>query len=750
MEIQTSVVIGQNKIIFQTGKLAKLSSGAITATCGETIVLTAVDATSEPREDTDFLPLTVDYRERMYAAGKIPGGFFKREGKPTEREILVCRLIDRPIRSLFDKNYFNDVQVMATVLSADGINNPDILAMNSAAAALAISPVPFDTVFGAVRVALVDGQLVGNPTLAQTETASLDLILAATREKVVMIEAGANEVGEEEFLKALKFGHDQIKKICDAIEDLRKKAGKPKPKIKPFEIPDEIRSKVAGIAEKAFDEINQPARKEERAERRNELWSKVLEAFDQSSPDFKLLSIKAAFEELEYDSVRKLVLKEKKRPDGRRFDEIRPLACEVGVLPRTHGSALFTRGQTQSLGVTTLGAGEDEQKIDGLEGEATKRFMLHYNFPPFSVGEVRPSRGVGRREVGHGALAERALKAVLPNSDLFPYTIRLVSDILESNGSSSMASVSSGSLALMDAGVPIKSPVGGIAMGLFSDEKSFGVLTDIAGVEDHLGDMDFKVAGTEKGITAVQVDIKISGLNYEIITTALTQAKKARLEILDFMAKTIRTPRESISKYAPRYVILQINPEKIKIVIGPGGKMIKEITKDTGVKIDIEDSGKVTIFASDEVAREKAVEWIKSLTAEAEVGKVYQGKVRRLLNFGAFCEIMPGVEGLVHISELAEGYVPSIESVAKIGDEFPVKVINIDEQGRVNLSAKQAGAQLTINPDAKPSEHHSRGPARHQRPGGRHSRSGRDSGHHRSSRSDHPSGTHHPSRAFDE
>ncbi len=700
MEIKASVTIGDQELIFQTGKLAKLSSGAVTAIAGETVVLTAADATSEPKKDVDFLPLTVDYRERMYAAGRIPGGFFKREGRPTERETLVCRLIDRPIRSLFDKGFFNDVQIMSTVLSADGVNNSDILAMNSAAAALAISPIPFTAVLAAVRVGIVDGQYVANPSMVQNETATLDVIVAGTKDKIVMIEAGANEVSEEAFLKAIEFAHEQIGKICGAIEELKRKAGKPKAEVKPLEIPADIQAKVNAIAKKAFDEINQPAKKEQRAERRNELWKKVLESFDQKNPDFNIVPIKAAFEELEYDSVRKLALKDKKRVDGRRFDEIRSLHCEISVLPRTHGSAVFTRGQTQSLGVTTLGAGEDEQRIDGLDGEATKHFMLHYNFPSFSVGEVRPNRGVGRREIGHGALAERALKAVLPDKELFPYTIRVVSDILESNGSSSMASVCSGSLSLMDAGVPIKSPVAGIAMGLFSEGNNYEVLTDIAGVEDHLGDMDFKVAGTAKGITAVQVDIKITGLTFPVIKKALEQARKARLEILDVMAKTIDKPNTTISQYAPRYSILQINPDKIKLVIGPGGKMIKEITKETGARIDIEDSGKVTIFASDEASREKATEWVKSLTAEAEVGKIYQGRVKKLLNFGAFCEIMPGVEGMVHISELAEGYVPNIDSVVKVGDEFPVKVINVDEQGRVNLSAKQAGAQLTVDPNA--------------------------------------------------
>lgn len=700
MHTRVSINIGNRDLIFETGKLAKLSNGSATVQYGDTVVLAAADAASEPKADVDFLPLTIDYRERMYAAGKIPGGFFKREGRPTEKEILTARLIDRPLRTLFDKNYFNEVQIMATVFSADGQNSPDILAMNAASAALAVSSIPFFDVMGAVRVGRFGGEFVVNPLYNDMDKSDLDVVVAATREHIVMVECGAKQIPEHVFLEALKLAHDQIRKIISAIEELRKKAGKAKGEIPPFEIPSDIRNKVIQIVGKTFDEMNQPQKKEERAERRAELWEKVLGAFESEESEYNPLHVKAVFEDLEWTSVRDLVLTKKKRADGRSYDEIRPLHSEVGVLPRAHGSAVFTRGQTQSLGVATLGTGDDEQRIDALEGEATKYFMLHYNFPAFSVGEVRPNRGVGRREVGHGALAERALAPVLPPRETFPYTIRMVSDILESNGSSSMASVCSCTLALMDAGIPITSPVAGIAMGLIQDGNRHAVLTDIAGMEDHLGDMDFKVAGTEQGITAVQVDLKISGLAYDIIEKTLDQAKKARLEILAFMAKTLREPRSEISMYAPKYTILHINPEKIKVVIGPGGKMIKEITKETGAKIDIEDDGKITIFANDAASSERAVEWIRSITAEAEVGKIYQGKVKRLLNFGAFCEILPGVEGLVHVSEFSDQYVARVENVVKIGDEFPVKVVEIDDQGRVNLSAKQAGAQFTIQENA--------------------------------------------------
>lgn len=687
---RVSTNIGGRELIIETGKLAKQSDGAVTVQYGGTVVLTTVVASSAPDEEKDYFPLTVDYRERTYAAGKIPGGYFKREGRPSEKEILTSRLADRPIRPLFPKDYRNEVQIMSTVLSADGENNPDILSMIGASAALTISAIPYNTPIGAIRVGSVGGQLVMNPTYQQVEEGSLDLVIAGTDEKVIMIEAGASEVSEEEILRAILAGQKEFVSLIRIQKELKEKAGRAKAAVKKREIAESVVQKVAAVVKDEFEKIFDLKTKEEREEKITELFERVLTQFDRTSPDFKEADIGYVFDEIEKERVREIILKEKRRPDGRGFLEFREISCEVGVLPRTHGSAVFTRGQTQSLAVTTLGTKADEQMIDALEGEQSKRFMLHYNFPPFSVGEVGPNRGPGRREIGHGALAERALRGVMPGEEEFPYTVRLVSDILESNGSSSMASVCGASLALMDAGVPIKAAVGGIAIGLVTQGKDWQLLTDIAGIEDHLGDMDFKTAGTQAGITALQMDLKIPGISKEILQRALQQSREARLAILHIMSQALDSPRRELSGYAPRITTLRINPAKIGEVIGPGGKVIRKIVEETGAKIEIEDDGRVLIASTDPSASEAAIARVKAIVEEPEVGKIYQGRVRKIMNFGAFCEILPGTDGLVHISEIAEGYVKSVEDHLKVGDVVSVKVISIDSEGKINLSIIQA------------------------------------------------------------
>ncbi|MBI4395228.1 MAG: polyribonucleotide nucleotidyltransferase, partial [Candidatus Omnitrophica bacterium] len=641
-------------------------------------------------EDQDFFPLTVDYREKTYAAGKIPGGFFKREGRPTEKEILTSRLIDRPLRPLFPEHYYNEVQIMSTVLSVDGQNNPDLLSMIGASAALMISQIPFEIPIGAVRVGMIDGKFVIFPTYAELEKSELDLILASTDENVVMIEGSASELPEDLMNQAIQFGREQMKALTNLQRELVKKCGRPKRKPEPNLIPEGIEKKVRADLKNRFLSIFRLKTKEERIAKREELYQEVLSHWETASPEFNEKQIKAVYDAYEQEEVRSLILDKGERPDGRGFKDIRTITCEVGVLPRTHGSALFTRGETQSLAVTTLGSGRDEQKIDALEGEQFKRFMLHYNFPPFSVGEVKPNRGPGRREIGHGALAERALSAVMPNEEEFPYVVRVVSDILESNGSSSMATVCSATLALMDAGVPIKAPVSGIAMGLVKEGNKWRVLTDIAGIEDHLGDMDFKVAGTKNGITSIQMDIKISGVTTEILKTALQDAKEARLKILDLMLKTIPSARKNLSDYAPRITMLKINPEKIGELIGPGGKNIRKIIEESGATVDIEDDGRVLVASADPKASEIAIQRISAITEEAQVGKIYQARARKIMPFGVFCEILPGTDGLVHVSELADGFVKRVEDHVKVGDVFPVKVLSIDEQGKISLSRKQA------------------------------------------------------------
>ncbi|MFC1590590.1 polyribonucleotide nucleotidyltransferase [Candidatus Omnitrophota bacterium] len=682
--------LGKDKIIIETGRLARQADGAVTVQFGGTMVLVTAVCSENPRENIGFFPLTVEYQEKTYAAGKIPGGFFKREGRPSEKAILTARCIDRPIRSLFGKGFLNELQIMAIVLSTDGQNDSDVLAMIGASAALSISNIPFNGPLASVRVGRVANELVINPTFQELENSDLDLVISGKKDRVLMVEAGGKEVSEDVILEAIKFGHKHLKALVELQEKMISECGRPKRTIEPKSVDKALVDKVKQTAQPKMEEINKITDKDKQEEAMGLLTKGLIEELVTEESEYTDKDIKAALEEVEKEQVRRFILDKNQRFDGRKFNEIRKLDCEVGFLPRTHGSGLFTRGQTQSLSVATLGTSHDEQRIDAIEGESHKSFMLHYNFPPFSVGEVRPVRGPGRREIGHGALAEKALKVVMPSKESFPYTVRIVSDILESNGSSSMATVCAGSLSLMDAGVPISRPVGGIAIGLVKEGEKAVILTDIAGVEDHYGDMDFKVAGTVNGVTALQMDLKIEGVGYDVLNEALRMGKEARLVILDAMMKTISKPKESISEFAPRIVTLKISTEKIKDVIGPGGKVIRKIIQDTGATIDIEDDGTVQVASPEAEALEKAVEIIKGITAEAEVGKIYSGKIKRILNFGAFCEILPGKEGLIHVSELADKYVKTVEDVVKVGDEVTVKVIGIDEQGRVNLSRKQA------------------------------------------------------------
>ncbi|MFH1784698.1 MAG: polyribonucleotide nucleotidyltransferase [bacterium] len=679
---------GKNLII-QNGILAKQASGAVTVQYGDTVILATVVASPGVRKDIDFFPLTVDYREKMYAAGKIPGGFFKREGRPREKEILTSRIIDRPLRPLFPKGFKNEVQIMVSVLSTDCENDADVLSIIGSSCALAISGIPFNGPVGAVRVGRVDGSFVINPTFQQLENSDIDLVIAGTKAAIIMVEGAAREIGEEVMGEALDLGYKSIQDIIKLQEDMVKEVLKDKKTSVEYTIekPDpKIDTEVRAFATAKVKEALSLA-KDDRKVAMGKLLEEVLAQFEEKFPESSL-AIKAVMDSITKDIVRQTIIKTGKRVDGRGLGDIRSIDCKVGVLPRTHGSGLFTRGGTQALVATTLGTPGDKQIMDELEKEYKKRFMLHYNFPPFSTGEVRPNRGVGRREIGHGILAERSLMQVLPSDEEFPYTIRLVSDILESDGSSSMASICGSTLALMDAGVPIKTPIAGIAMGVIVEgEKSF-ILTDILGLEDHCGDMDFKVAGSSSGITAFQMDVKIEGVTIEIVKNALEDAKKARLFILDKMTQSIGTPRESLSAYAPKIVTIQIKTDKIRDVIGPGGKIIKKIIETTGVDIDINDDGKIYIAAVDSSACEKAQQMIADLVADAEVGKVYKGRVTRIMNFGAFVEVLPGKEGLVHISQLDHKRVAKVEDVVHEGDEITVKVIEIDDKGRVNLSRK--------------------------------------------------------------
>ncbi len=741
--------IAGRKLVIESGRVGRQANGSVVVQHGETMVFAAATMAPCTREGIDFFPLTVDYRESRSAAGKLPGGFYKREGRPSEKETLTSRCIDRPIRPLFPEGFNNEVQCLVHVLSFDQENDPDICAMIAAFAALGVSDIPFRGSIGAVRIGRVAGQLIVNPTVAQSEQGSLNLTIAGSRNAVMMVEGGAKEESEEVLLEALDLAQEVLRDVIDCVDELKGKCGKPKIEFEPPQIDEKTRDRVKELAVEKIKEANVIPDKQQRQDALDlaveEVKKQILTEMEaeyqraiaegEISPgDVEALmeykkqvtlaerEVMNACHDLEKDIVRQRILNEGLRSDNRKVDEIRPINCEVGLIPRTHGSALFTRGQTQAMATTTLGTISDEQKVDGLTEEYYKKFMLHYNFPPFSVGEVKPIRGPGRREIGHGALAERALTPVIPDYDSFPYTIRIVSDILESNGSSSMASVCGGSLSLMDAGVPLDSAVAGIAMGLITEIDKVAVLSDILGLEDHLGDMDFKVAGTRHGITAFQMDLKVEGITREIMSKALQQANEGRMYILDVMDKVLAQPREHMSPYAPRIEMMTIPIDKIRDVIGPGGKTIRKIITETGAKIDIDDDGRVVIASSDEEACKKAREWIDYLTEEVEVGKLYKGKVTRIVNFGAFVEILPGQEGLVHISELAERRVEHVTDVLKEEDEVEVKVIEIDDFGRINLSKRQADRDLGRTPASE---------YRSERGGGRGGRNSGKSSHSR-------------------
>ena len=681
--------INGTPLSFETGKYAKQADGSVIVRMGESVVLVTACASPNPREGIDFLPLTVDYKEYTYASGRIPGGFFKREGKPSEKEVLTSRVIDRPIRPLFPAGWRNESQIIALVLSADANYDPDVLALSGASAALALSSIPLQKTIAGVRVGMVDGKYVINPTYEQRKKSLLDLVMAGSNDAIVMVEAGAKEVTEEEVVQGLEAGHAAIKRIVTEIDALAKEAGKPKREVAKKEYDPVFYREVE---EKVMIPLADAMRMRDKLANYGSV-DQVLSELVGSLPDGEVqrkVEAKAIFKELKEKVLRDEVLQKGVRLDGRKFDQIRPIWSEVGVLPRVHGSAVFTRGETQALVTVTLGTSDDQQKIETVEGEMYRRFMLHYNFPPFSVGEVQFLRGPGRREVGHGALADRALQPVLPTEEQFPYTIRVVSDILESNGSSSMATVCGGTLSMWDAGVPLRAPVAGVAMGLIMDEKTgkYAVLSDIAGAEDHYGDMDFKVTGTAKGITALQMDIKVAGITAQIMREALDQANRGRMHILGEMQKTLTGPRGNISTYAPRIITIKIPVDKIRDVIGPGGKMIRSIIERTGVKIDVEDDGSVNVASADEAAAQKAIGIIQELTATAELNKTYMGKVQRITDFGAFVEIMPGTDGLLHVSEIANHRVKDVRDELKEGEQVLVKVINIDPTGKIRLSRK--------------------------------------------------------------
>jgi polyribonucleotide nucleotidyltransferase len=682
------VKIGNNDLVLETGSLAKQANGSVTVHYGGTVVLVTACMSKTTREGIDFFPLSVECQEKTYAAGRIPGGFFKREGRPSESEILNARLIDRPVRPLFPKGIYNDVQIMAIVLSSDGENESDILGVIGASAALTISDIPFNGPLGCCRVAHVNGEFVVNPTYKQIEESVLEVVMAAKSDGVVMLESRGREVSEELYMQAARLAFEHVQPIINLQKELAKKFGRQKREMTYKLLDSGLCSKVESLSAERLKEVYKLSKKEEREEAVSIL-AKELEAA-LTAEGYGAADIKSALVEVEKKQVRDIILHGNKRIDGRGFTEVRPITCGVSVLPRTHGSSLFTRGQTQSLAITTLGTGDDEQMIESLEGERYKSFILHYTFPPFSVGETGPVRGPGRREIGHGALAEKALLAVMPGKDKFPYTVRLVSEILESNGSSSMATVCAGTLSLMDAGVPIKDAVSGVAMGLVKEGSRAAVLTDISGLEDHFGDMDFKVAGTRQGMTAVQMDLKIPGIDLELLEKCLMQSKEARMFILGKMKEALDAPRAELSAYAPRIDVLKINTEKIGELIGPGGKTIKKIIAATGASIDIEDDGTVLVASNEPAKSQEAINMIKAITDDVEVGRVYSARVKRIMNFGAFCEIAPGKEGLVHISELSDHFVKNIEEEVKVGDQFNVKVTGIDELGRINLSRKQA------------------------------------------------------------
>ncbi|SHF52665.1 polyribonucleotide nucleotidyltransferase [Ornithinibacillus halophilus] len=681
-----STEIAGKPFIVEIGELAKQANGACMVRYGDTSVLSVATASKEPK-DLPFFPLTVNYEERLYAVGKIPGGFIKREGRPSEKAILASRLIDRPIRPLFPDGFRNEVQVISTVMSVDQDCSTEIAAMIGSSIALSISDIPFAEPIAGVHVGRVNGEFVVNPTIEQEEQSDIELTVAGTKDAINMVEAGADEVAEQDMLEAIMFGHNEIKRLVEFQEEIVKAAGQPKSKVKLFELDEELLTKVEADAKDKLIAAIQVKEKHAREDAISKVKEEVVAAYDEEEAEV-VNQVKSILDKMVKEEVRRLITKEKIRPDGRKNDEIRPLSSRISVLPRTHGSGLFTRGQTQALSVCTLGALGDVQILDGLDLEESKRFMHHYNFPQYSVGETGPIRGPGRREIGHGALGERALEKVVPSEKDFPYTIRLVSEVLESNGSTSQASICASTLAMMDAGVPIKAPVAGIAMGLVKSGEDYTILTDIQGMEDALGDMDFKVAGTEKGVTALQMDIKIDGLSREILEEALNQAKKGRMQILDSMLATIKAPKEELSQYAPKIMTMTINPDKIRDVIGPSGKQINKIIEETGVKIDIEQDGTVFISSTDPSMNDKAKAIIEDLVREVEVGQMYMGTVKRIEKFGAFVELFKGKDGLVHISELAEERTNKVEDVVKIGDKIMVKVKEIDNQGRVNLSRK--------------------------------------------------------------
>ncbi len=685
---RVEIEIEGRQFSLEAGRVARQTDGAVSVRYGDTVVLVTAVATRHPREGIDFLPLTVDYQERAYAAGMIPGGFFKREGQPRDQEKITARLIDRPIRPLFPKGFRRDVQIIATVLSADQENDPDVLALVGASAALTISSIPFLGPIGAVRVGRVGGQLVANPTYKQIEESDLDLVIAGTRDAVMMAEASAKEVSEETILAAIGFGQNAVAAMVRMQEALAASVGQLKIPFTSPTVDPALLERIAALAREPIRALATLPEKEAQQARREQIREETLRAFSGEPVEIQF-QVKEILEKIERDEMRRLVLEERIRTDGRRLEEVRPITCDTGVLPRTHGSALFTRGGTQALVTTTLGTSDDVQRFDGIEGEGFKRFTLHYNFPPYSVGEVRFLRAPGRREIGHGALAERAMLSVLPSREEFPYTVRIVSEILESNGSSSMASVCGATLALMDAGVPIKSAVGGVAMGLVTEEGRSAILTDIMGLEDHLGDMDFKVAGTRAGITALQMDMKVQGVTATLMAEALEQARHGRMHVLDEMEKTLAQPRPNISIYAPRLITIKVPVDKIREVIGPGGKVIRGIIEETGCKIDISDDGTVEIASRDEAAAEKALSIIDRIVEVPEVGRIYQGKVKRIVEFGAFVEILPGTDGLLHISQIAEHRIQRVQDVLSEGDEVSVKVIEIDPSGKIRVSRKE-------------------------------------------------------------
>ncbi len=693
MAHQVELEVGGRRLLMETGKVAKQADGAVMMTYSDTSVLVTAVSAKSAREGLDFFPLTVEYQEKSYAAGKIPGGFFKREGRPAGHEILTCRVIDRPIRPLFPEGYRFETQVIATVMSADPAGCPDVLSLCGASAAFTISDIPFDGPIGAIRVGRMDGKLIVNPTPEQTEEGDVNILVAASREAIVMVEGGANVVPEDEILEALYFAHDAILPILDAQVELQKAAGRPKREFIAPQMDQGLLKQVREIATPGLREAYNVKEKLERYAALDKFKADFVAGLSEEQIERKG-EVMEALSAVKKEIVRGDIVGKGVRLDGRDLKTVRPITIETGTLARTHGSALFTRGETQAIVVTTLGTSADEQRIDSLNGDVWKRFMLHYNFPPYSVGEARRFGSPGRREIGHGALAERALLPVLPSKEDFPYTLRIVSEITESNGSSSMASVCGGALSMMDAGVPLKAPVAGVAMGLIKEGDSVAVLSDILGDEDHLGDMDFKVAGTPDGITAVQMDIKISGISREIMRDALYQARDNRMHILGEMGKALEAPREDVSEHAPRIEVLKVDPDKIRDIIGPGGKVIRSIVAETGCKIDVEDDGTVSIASADAASLRKAIDIVGGLTASPEVGRIYDGKVRKVVDFGAFVEILPGTDGLLHISQLAEERVQSVTDVVKEGDEIPVKVLEVDRQGKIRLSLKEARRDL--------------------------------------------------------